>query len=183
MRITVSHIPPGGYHFEFTEKAGSFPVLAQMMEKGEVEFLSPVTGEISALVMGDDLVEIKGRIMASLAFECGRCLERFQIELKRTFAIDFVKEPDKPADSSDGEDDYEIMETDIGTEYFTGDVIELSDTLQEQLVMNLPPHPLCSDGCKGLCPSCGTNLNSSSCSCTPKQGHPAFAALKGLKIK
>jgi len=55
------------------------------------------------------------------------------------------------------------------------------NAIQEQVILGLPQHPLCSDVCKGLCQSCGNNLNLSACGCSPFTGHPAFAVLKGLK--
>jgi uncharacterized protein len=188
MKITISHIPPGGFHFEFTENAEFFPVLADMIKHNEIGFASPVSGEISAVVMSDDLVEIKGRVSVTLSCECGRCLEPFQEQLKRTFMLNFVnfvknldgKNPLEDNSFSDDEGN-EITAKDISTEYFNGDIIELQDAVQEQILLNLPPRPLCSEECKGLCPVCGSNLNLSSCSCELVKGHPAFAVLKGLK--
>jgi uncharacterized protein len=41
--------------------------------------------------------------------------------------------------------------------------------------------PLCSDACKGLCPTCGTNLNRGTCDCTSEWEDPRFAALRALQ--
>jgi uncharacterized protein len=40
--------------------------------------------------------------------------------------------------------------------------------------------PLCAEACRGLCPECGTNLNSVTCSCRHEWVDPRLAALKGL---
>lgn len=187
MKITIAHIPPDGFHFEFTKNAAFFPVLSDMINSKDIGFSSPVSGEISAVVMSDDLVEIRGRVNVTLSCECGRCLEPFEQELKRTFMLNFVKNPDeknpvRKETLSDNEDGNEITDKDITTEYFIGDAIELKESIQEQIILNLPPRPLCSEECKGLCPVCGLNLNVSSCNCTQTKGHPAFAVLKGLKM-
>ena len=42
---------------------------------------------------------------------------------------------------------------------------------------------LCRADCKGLCPSCGTNLNRATCDCTRQWEDPRFAALKELRTK
>jgi hypothetical protein len=47
----------------------------------------------------------------------------------------------------------------------------------------LPLKPLCREECKGLCPSCGADLNKGPCSCKGKKGDPRLAALKKLKDK
>ncbi len=181
MKITVSHIPPGGFHFQFSEKPDDFPVLADMVQNREIVFTAPVTGEISATVMADDLVEIKGEIRSALTFECGRCLESFEQELSRSFFLNFVLEKNDSERVSDPGDEHEILEKDISTEHYTGDTIELKDAVQEQILLGLPLRPICSEQCKGLCPVCGSNLNQTTCGCTVVKGHPAFAVLKGLK--
>ena len=48
------------------------------------------------------------------------------------------------------------------------DTIEAADQLRETLLLELPEIPRCSADCKGLCPSCGANLNEGACSCEPE---------------
>ena len=43
--------------------------------------------------------------------------------------------------------------------------------------------PLCRDDCRGLCPQCGTNLNTGTCDCSPVWEDPRLAALKAIKGK
>jgi uncharacterized protein len=52
--------------------------------------------------------------------------------------------------------------------------------MQEQLYLSLPMKPLCQDACKGLCPSCGTNLNRGACDCSNQWIDPRFAALREI---
>jgi uncharacterized protein len=181
MKITVSHIPPDGLTLTYSEKSEFFPVLADLIKKGELKVSNPVKAVVNVQVMSEDLVEISGEISTVLTLECGRCLTPFDEPLKREFTLGFVKHGQKEFAGDEDEDGIEIREDDIETEFFTGDVIELKNTLQEQVVMGLPLRPLCSESCNGLCQSCGTNLNQSTCTCIPSTGHPAFAVLKGLK--
>jgi len=44
--------------------------------------------------------------------------------------------------------------------------IELDDDIREEILLSFPPKILCSDGCKGLCPRCGADLNRETCKCT-----------------
>jgi uncharacterized protein len=53
--------------------------------------------------------------------------------------------------------------------------------MREQFYLALPMKPLCSEGCKGLCAMCGTNLNKGSCDCKREWEDPRLAALKELK--
>ena len=49
--------------------------------------------------------------------------------------------------------------------------------------MALPMKPLCKPDCKGLCPSCGKDLNLGACGCTHETIDPRWEALKALKEK
>jgi uncharacterized protein len=55
--------------------------------------------------------------------------------------------------------------------------------MHEQFVLSLPMKPLCGDGCQGLCPVCGTNLNRGTCDCKPVWEDPRLAALRELRTK
>ena len=96
---------------------------------------------ISAVVMSEELIEVRGRLTATLSCECGRCLEPFEQPLTRTFLLNFVNAHEEEEGLSEEGGEHEIMDKDISTEYFTGDVIELSDAIQEQIVMNPPGLP------------------------------------------
>lgn len=181
MKITISHIPSEGLSQRYSAKAEAFPVLADLIHEEGYRFVSPIQTEITAMVLTHDVVEIKGRVVTTLTFDCGRCLESFDFTVKRSFKLGFVKSSGMDAPLSAEDRDIEIRDEDIGTDYYTGDVIDLRNAIQEQVVMSMPPHPLCSEGCKGLCQNCGANLNQTPCACPKIMGHPAFAVLKGLK--
>jgi uncharacterized protein len=42
-----------------------------------------------------------------------------------------------------------------------------------------PLHVLCRPDCRGLCPTCGQNLNEEPCSCQPEPD-PRWSVLQGL---
>ena len=41
--------------------------------------------------------------------------------------------------------------------------------------------PLCSESCRGLCPECGANLNTASCTCQRAWVDPRLAVLEQLR--
>jgi uncharacterized protein len=59
--------------------------------------------------------------------------------------------------------------------------LNIGDILHEQVLLALPMKPLCKVDCKGLCPTCGTNLNVKSCDCPKEQFNPNLDALIELK--
>ena len=65
-----------------------------------------------------------------------------------------------------------LREEDIGLAYYEGEEIDLTPLVHEQALLALPTRPLCTEGCRGLCPRCGTNLNAGPCGCPagPRDG-------------
>jgi uncharacterized protein len=53
--------------------------------------------------------------------------------------------------------------------------------LAEQVLLAIPMKTICRSDCKGLCPHCGTNLNSDECRCESHAGDPRLAPLARLK--
>ena len=74
------------------------------------------------------------------------------------------------------------MEDDLDTSVYRDDQIDVNEVLREQFYLALPMKPLCREACAGLCPQCGTNRNSGTCSCETQSGDPRLAPLRGLKV-
>ena len=58
--------------------------------------------------------------------------------------------------------------------------IDLSKTIQDVFILNRPIQLLCKKKCKGLCISCGVDLNKKSCNCQEDNIDPRFEKLKSL---
>ena len=61
--------------------------------------------------------------------------------------------------------------------------IDLTEAVQEQILLSLPLRPLCREDCKGLCPGCGEDLNKGACGCSGKAVDPRLAVLGNLKLE
>jgi len=60
------------------------------------------------------------------------------------------------------------------------DRIDLEPLAREALTLDLPLAPLCSEGCRGLCATCGSDLNAGDCGCPHPGGDGRWAALDAL---
>src|SRR5438477_4632786 len=120
-----------------------------------------------------DAYRVTGRVQTRLQLECGRCLELFEIPIESAFELRYV-----PASTNAGEGEREVEEDDLTTAFYHDETLDLGELMHEQFVLALPMKPLCSENCKGLCPSCGTNLNKASCECAPVWKDPRLAALE-----
>ncbi len=69
-----------------------------------------------------------------------------------------------------------------GESYRLGhDSINLEPLASEALTLNLPLAPLCTEDCRGLCPTCGADLNLGECACPPADADLRWAALDVLR--
>ena len=118
---------------------------------------------------------LAGTVRTQLELPCSRCLEPFRLPVDETFDLRFL-----PASDMSTDQEREVQDEDLETSYYRDDQIDLNELLREQFYLVLPMKPLCQDDCKGLCPQCGTNLNTGACECEVQYQDPRLAALKGL---
>jgi uncharacterized protein len=59
--------------------------------------------------------------------------------------------------------------------------VPLDPLVHETVVVNVPMIISCREDCRGLCPRCGINLNTGSCTCTD-DGDTRWDALRNVKL-
>jgi uncharacterized protein len=124
-----------------------------------------------------------GTFKGYLTVACSRCVEPVRLNLDEKLLVTFLPAEEMPKDDGEaqGEEGAEVPEGDLDVFPFDGEKIDLEPLFREQFVLAVPYAPLCSETCKGLCPQCGIDRNSGTCSCE-KPIDPRLAALKGLKL-
>jgi len=123
-------------------------------------------------------IRLKGFFSGNFQVPCARCVEPVAIPLKADF--DLIFRP-AAADGEATERSITAPETEIG--YYQKDSLSLEDVLREQVLLSLPVRTLCKPDCKGLCPRCGENRNSTACSCDEGPSDPRWEALAGLRSR
>ncbi|MGH3651074.1 MAG: YceD family protein [Acidimicrobiia bacterium] len=128
---------------------------------GEVTVKGPmtVTGVVTGTVDG---VIARYEARSPAHFSCVRCLTEWEGEVATEGIQHFSKTPD--------EDGYAIEDH----------TVDLSGPATDELALSLPAAPLCRPECGGLCPICGTDLNSDPCDGHGEESDSPFAALKDL---
>jgi uncharacterized protein len=159
--------------------AGRFPVLRQMIDEGACEFAAPIRIQFKAARIGE-WVEVDGSFQTSLRLTCSRCLTQFLGPLQSGFSLTYTQIISAAGRSDPSPAPVEAEEG--GLMGFRGEVIDLGDGIQEQVILALPLRPLCSEACRGLCPQCGADLNQGACRCGPARADSAFASLQKLKL-
>ncbi|GAC1406294.1 MAG: hypothetical protein NVSMB52_19860 [Chloroflexota bacterium] len=112
---------------------------------------------------------------ATLDLTCARCLEPGQSTISVQFQEEFQPEIDiatgLPSRTPRSEDAFSISQNHM---------VDLTEPLRQNLVLSIDLIPVCSRDCKGLCPTCGTNLNTETCACPPIKPPNPFEALQSL---
>ncbi len=178
MKIRTEHIKETVRDFSFTEPADSFPVLMAMVAAGECRFNGPVKSAL-AVVREMDHYRVDGSVSVPVQLECSRCLCSFERTVFSQFTI-FFREGVVVCED---EDEVELDERDLISSSFSGDELDLMPEISGQISLGIPIKPLCSGSCKGLCPSCGIDLNTEICSCVREPENIKFAALKDFKVR
>lgn len=115
----------------------------------------------------DQTISVTAEITAHVYSQCARCLEPVDAPIEATMDAEFVREPE-PSDP----DLYS----------FEGFTIDITEAVKDALVLELPLRFLCKEDCKGLCPQCGTNLNTGSCACQREDDDNPFSVLRSIVI-
>ncbi len=128
---------------------------------------------------GRDVVA-SGAVKATVGMPCSLCLGPARTSVDAPIKLIFVPEEDEErADGSDEKDP--LDDTDFVP--YDGDVIDLAPIVREQLILAVPMSIHCKDDCRGLCPTCGQDLNERDCG-HREGGRPAQLGdqLKKLKL-
>lgn len=76
---------------------------------------------------------------------------------------------------------YQHVVTDPDAFELVGDQLDLAPMVGEVIVLDAPASPLCRPDCRGLCPTCGIDRNTESCTCSTDVTDPRWGALDQLK--
>jgi uncharacterized protein len=134
-----------------------------------------------------------GTFRGELAVACSRCVNPVKLVIDENVRVTFMPRHEMPADDEDSDppgaadagdapdDGFEVADEDLNVFAFDGERIDLEPLFREQFVLAIPYAPVCAETCKGLCPQCGIDRNTASCTCESPID-PRLAVLKGLKI-
>ena len=103
-------------------------------------------------------------------FSCDRCLDEYDSEISTKAEFVIISDPRMKADSED------IMFVSL-----SDDEVDITPNIREAVMLAIPYKRLCNKDCKGLCASCGKNLNEGSCSCNDEIVDPRWEKLKEIK--
>lgn len=154
----IIHTPGASLPFEFQMD------LSDLEFYGSRPFDGPVTVRGTVRNMAGALM-LECEAKSLLQLTCDRCLKEFSKEW--TLPICSLL-----AETLEDEENDDIILLDHGE-------INLDEAATTALVLAMETKHLCSEDCKGLCPGCGVDLNTGSCTCK-KEVDPRLQKLAQL---
>lgn len=177
MKIRVDELKDKTVELSAEEPLGGYSNLVALHDAGECIFPSPLRVRLT-VAREYDHIRVNGRVETTLLLNCARCLNEFGMGVDSPFTIFYMRAAGLPLD-----EDVELAEEDMISATYEGDEIDFTTEIAEQILLSIPFKPLCKEDCRGLCPSCGADLNITQCACSQNHVNLKFAALKNLKIK
>ena len=111
------------------------------IERFDVRLEEPIN--LSSFIMkAERELVVQAEIRGRIGLSCARCLQEFEQPLHAAATLS-----------------YEVGPT---------DVVDITDDVRQEIMLAYPMIPVCQEGCKGLCPVCGQNLNVAACPHKPE---------------
>ncbi len=148
----------------------------------DVTYLAPAVGTVTITNTGS-LVLVRGRIKTVIEMECGRCLldvrQPIHAEIEEQYSLTEVESAHhNDAEAAIVADE----ENEVPPGLMDGTVMDLNVIIRQAVILASPLGPVCRDDCRGLCATCGRNLNdtTATCDCVQPQRYTPLATLKTL---
>ena len=120
-------------------------------------------------------VFVKGVVSGEVELQCSRCLKEYILPIKTLLEVTY-----HPVQNLNKEELIELKRDEMDVDFYKEGLIDTEDIIRDQILLNIPMKPLCSEDCKGLCTICGTDLNYSECGCIVQEIDPRMAILQSL---
>ncbi len=163
MKIQIGGLSEGIHQYQFV-------VAASELNAGE-QFRGDVRINVS-LDKSTTQIFLNAKIEVLAGFECDRCVSAFEKLLCSSYTMVYV---------GDGFDTSHLDPAEVQIVPNGMHIIDISDDVRQSVVLAVPFKNICSESCKGLCPSCGTNLNEQPCTCTNAASDNRWDALRKLQ--
>ena len=137
--------------------SGTDPASIMDLDEPDVHFEHEVEYKFLAQIQGNALL-VTGHMRTPATLRCSRCLRVFEQPLH-------------------------VKQFVFHQELHGEDFVDLTPSIREDIILELPQRALCQEECRGLCPQCGKNLNEGSCQCRPQREDLRWHALDQLKLR
>lgn len=115
------------------------PAEMDIQDTALIQFTTDITYNLQAKMINGGIL-LNGTVASKIHCCCGRCMQPIDQDIINREVCHFYED---------------INEQEL----------DVTDDIREDLLIEMPMNPLCSEACRGLCSQCGVNLNEESCDC------------------
>lgn len=169
MKINLKNLHDGINEIPHEHTAASLNLSDQ--EEAEI-FVNPIKTKATINWVSEQYF-MSIAIATRASFTCDRCLTKFVQPVHEEFRLIYAI-TEAPSGKEVEDDEFRWLPRDTKE-------IDITADIREALLLMIPMKTVCSEECKGLCPYCGTNLNTDPCTCHAQQIDPRWDALKKLR--
>lgn len=163
MIIKITNYPVGIHELVFEKSAKELQLGEPFIDKLNLE---------CKMDKSQHQIILNCNLTINVELNCDRCSEDFKTELKSKFSLIYMYNKNDVGD-----------ETNVFYLSPNDDKIDITADIIDYANLSIPMKKLCDEDCKGLCSSCGTNLNYNKCTCENKKVDPNWEPLLKLKDK
>lgn len=164
MKIKISNLTNGKYDYRFED------------DVNEIDISEPYTGNYETEVIlskFDDQLILDAQTSINANLVCDRCNKSFRRKISSNYKMVYLLRITEYNDSS----------TDVCYLHPVTDSIEISTDVRDFALLAIPMKKLCKNDCRGLCASCGKDLNEGHCDCKREKVDARWQPLLDLKNK
>jgi uncharacterized protein len=137
------------------------------------QLLEPVEVHLR-LTRGTEQIWLYGQLEALVEFTCDRCLKKYEATVSTNYVEEYRNDAAREETEESGDE--------VRTVFYRGSTIDVAEGVRQNLLLSMPVKHLCDPACKGLCPTCGHDLNEGPCDCEVDDIDPRLEALKEFEF-
>ena len=176
LSIQLQSVKESPERFHLEAEADWWEQVREALCEPDVSLRTPFALELSGYRLGARLL-FRGEALGAVELRCGRCAEMYTHEFREP--IELLLEPSR-THSAAPQSGIELNAEDPSLGLYNGEELDFEPVLRDILALGWPMQPRCVEGCRGLCPVCGTNRNLTACSCDVSEGSRPLAKLERL---
>jgi uncharacterized metal-binding protein YceD (DUF177 family) len=116
-------------------------------------------------------VQVTGDITGEVPLSCYRCLEEFRHPISVKVHEVALTVATEQRETGDLDDEYMALD----------EQLDLEPILRDAVYLAIPVKRICSEECRGICPTCGENRNLVECGCPTREPDARLKPLEELK--
>lgn len=131
-------------------------------ELSDEERTNELHGPMRLMRINDGIL-VQGQLAGEATLACARCLEPVEVPLEVDIEEVFKPTIDLLTGRSVTPD-----EEDQALWIDEHHILDLTEVVRQDALLAAPLNAVCRETCRGLCPTCGKNLNEGPCDCEPE---------------